>query len=75
MNSPAASTSACLLMGVLEELGGDASDGNVVYVYILLADKVEQEIERAIIDEADGDGEGRLGGLFGRGLPGGFAGL
>ena len=65
MNSPAVSTSVCLkLMRVLEELRGDARDGDVVDVDVLLADEVEQKVERAVVDLADGDGERRLRGLL-----------
>ena len=51
------------VLGVVEKLAGDAGDGNVVDVDVLLADEVEQKIERAVVDLADGDGEGRLRGL------------
>ncbi len=50
---------------VLEELRGDARHGDVVDVDVLLADEVEQEIEGTVVDQANGDGEGRLRGLFG----------
>src|SRR6201996_1505274 len=43
---------------VLEELGGDARHRDVVDVDVLLADEVEQEVEGAVVDQADGDGEG-----------------
>ena len=48
------------LVRVLQELRGDAADGDVVDVDVLLADEVEQEVERAVVDLADGDGERRL---------------
>ncbi len=57
--------------GVVEELRGDAGDGDVVDVDVLFADEVKEEIERAIVDLAYGDGEGRLRGLLGGGLGGG----
>ena len=61
MNSPAESTSVCLqVVRVLEELRGDARDGDVVDVDVLLADEVEQEVEGAVVDLAYGDGEGGL---------------
>ncbi len=60
------------LVAVVEKLRGEQRDGDVVDVDILLADEVEQEIERAVVDLADGDGEGRLRGfLLGRFLGGG----
>ena len=52
------------VVGVLEELAGDAGDGDVVDVDVLLADEVEQEVEGAVVDLAYGDGEGRLRGFF-----------
>ena len=48
------------VVGVLEELAGDAGDGDVVDVDVLLADEVEEEVERAVVDLAYGDGEGGL---------------
>ena len=48
------------VVGVVEELAGDAGDGDVVDVDVLLADEVEQEVERAVVDLAYGDGEGGL---------------
>ena len=48
------------LVDVSEELRGDLRDGNVVDVDVLLANEIEQEIEGAIVDLADGDGEGGL---------------
>ena len=51
------------VVGVLEELRGDAGDGDVVDVDVLLADEVEQEIEGAVVDLAYGDGEGGLRGF------------
>ena len=51
------------VVGVLEELGGDAGDGDVVDVDVLLADEVEQEVEGAVVDLADGDAEGGLRGF------------
>ena len=38
------------VLGVFEELAGDAGDGNVVDVDVLLADEVEEEIEGAVVD-------------------------
>ncbi len=52
------------VVGVLEELAGDAGDGDVVDVDVLLADEVEQKVERAVVDLAYGDGERGLGGFF-----------
>src|ERR1700761_2312808 len=48
------------VLGVLEKLAGDARDGNVVDVDVLLADQVEQKIERAVVDLTYRDGERRL---------------
>ena len=47
-------------MRIVEKLCGDAGDGNVVDVDVLLADEVKQKIERAVIDLANGDREGGL---------------
>src|SRR6267378_1286033 len=46
------------LFHVGQVLRRDAGDGNVVNVDILLADQVEQQIERPLVDVADGDCEG-----------------
>gem|GEM_PF-6717458 len=53
------------VVGVLKKLGGDAADGDVVDVDVLLADEVEEEVHGAVVDLADGDAEGGLRGLFG----------
>ena len=52
------------VMGVVEKLAGDAGDGNVVDVDILLADEVEEEVHGAVVNVAYGDGEGGLGCFF-----------
>ena len=51
------------VVGVLEELGGDAADGDVVDVDVLAADEVEEEVEGAVVDLAYGDAEGGLRGF------------
>ncbi len=48
------------LVGVFEELTGDAGDGDVVDVDVLLADEIEEQVEGAVVDLAYGDGEGGL---------------
>ena len=40
------------LVHIGQELGRDFGDGDVVDVDVLLADKVEQEVERAVVDLA-----------------------
>ncbi len=52
------------VLGVLEELAGDAGNGDVVDVDILLANKVKQKVERTVVDLAHGDRKRRLRGLF-----------
>ena len=52
------------LMRVVEKLAGDARNRNVVDVDVLLADQVEQQIERPVVDLAHGDRERRLRSLF-----------
>ena len=52
------------MVGVIEKLAGDAGDGNVVDVDVLLADEVKQKVEGTIVDLADGHGKRRLRGLF-----------
>ena len=51
------------LVHIGQELRGDLGDGDVVDVDVLLADEVEQQIERAVVDLAHDDGEGRELGL------------
>ena len=55
-----------------QELGSDPGDGNVVDVDVLPADEVEQEVEGAVVDFADSDGERRAGVLFFPEVCGGF---
>ncbi len=52
------------LVGVVKKLRRDAGDGDVVDVDVLLANKVEQKVERAVVDLAYSDREGGLGGFF-----------
>ena len=49
------------MVHVGQKLRGDFGDGDVVDVDVLLADQVEQQVERAVVDLADED---RKGGLF-----------
>ena len=56
------------LVDVGQELRRDFGDGDVVDVDVLLADQVEQQVERAVVDLADDDREGRLVGVFAAGL-------
>ena len=46
-----------MCLDVFQVLLGDAGDGDVVNVDVLLANEVEQQIERAFVHLADGDGE------------------
>ncbi len=52
------------LIDIGQELRGDLRDGNVVDVDVLLANQIEQQVERAVVDLADGDGERRLLGVL-----------
>ena len=61
------------VMGVLEELGGDAGDRDVVDVDVLFADQVEKQVHGSVVDAADCDREGGLGGFGGSGFGGGVA--
>ena len=63
------------LVGVLEELAGDAGDGDIVDVDVLLADEIEEQVEWAVVDLAYGDGEGGLRGFFAGFVFGVFAGF
>src|ERR1019366_2855985 len=47
-----------------EVLRGDPGDGNVVDVDVLLADQVEQQVERALVDFAEFDGEREIAIFF-----------
>src|ERR1700744_5749000 len=44
---------------VAEELRRDARDGDVVNIDVLLADQVEQQVERSFVDPSYRNGEGR----------------
>src|ERR1019366_10580877 len=50
------------LVYIAQELGRNAGDGNVVDVDVLLANQVEQEVEWAVVNLGDDDGErGQIG--------------
>ena len=53
-----------------EELGRDPGDGDIVDVDVLLTNEVEEQVERAVVDESHGDavGRGALLPLFGLGV-------
>ena len=51
MNSAATSTSSCChVLDILQILLGDLRNRDVVDIDVLLADEVEQQIERAIVN-------------------------
>ena len=61
-------------LDVGEILRRDPGDGNVVDVNVLLADQVEQQVERPFIDFAERDSEWKVAGIVFRGPgSGGFA--
>ena len=48
------------MIDVGEELCGDLRNRDVVDIDVLLADQVEEQVERAVVDQANGDREWRL---------------
>ena len=52
------------LVHIGQKLRGDLGDGNVVNVDVLLANQVQQQIQRAVIHLAHKDRKGRLFGAF-----------
>ena len=65
MNSPGhVHVSRLELVHVCQKLRRDPRNGNVVNVDVLLADKVQQKIERPVINLAHKNREGRLFGAF-----------
>jgi len=64
MNSPATiHVGGLQLIYVGQELRRDPGDGNVVDVDVLLADQIEQKVERAVVDLRNHHREGRKIGL------------
>ena len=47
-----------------EILRGDFRDGDVVDIDILLANQIEQQVERAFVDFAEVNGEGKVAVFF-----------
>ncbi len=56
------------LVDVGQKLRRDFGDGDVVDIDVLLADEVEQQIERAVVNLVHEDGKRRLLGVFAAGL-------
>ena len=52
------------LVRVIQKLCGDARNRNVVDIDVLLANQIEQQVERAVVDLANRHGEGRLRSLL-----------
>ncbi len=50
-------------LDIRKVLRRDPGDGNVVDVDVLLADQVEQQVERAFVDFAKRDGEREIAGI------------
>ncbi len=58
------------LIDVGQKLRRDFGDGDVVDIDVLLADEIEQQVERAVVNLVHDDGKGRLLGIFSAGLEG-----
>ena len=63
VNKVAGNIHVCFLQmfDIAEKLCGDLCDRDVIDVDILLADQVQQQVERPVIDRADTNGKGKDG--------------
>ncbi len=55
-------------LDIRKVLRRDPGNGDVVDIDVLLADQVEQKVERAFVDLAERDGKGKIAGVVFRGL-------